>query len=62
MIEMVKQACRFNPLRNEMADFSEVRPLLVDVLTSIERDFQEPEAPVAADALGAYLKNLHLGE
>lgn len=62
MIETVKQACWFDPPRNEMADLHEVRPLLVDVLISIERDSQKSEAPVAADALGARLKNLQFGE
>ena len=61
MIETVKQACRLHPLRNEMADFPEVRPLLVDVLVYIEQDSQGPEALAASDAVGACLKNLHFG-
>ncbi|MFW7345132.1 MAG: anti-phage-associated DUF1156 domain-containing protein [Pigmentiphaga sp.] len=49
-------------MRGEMADFLEVRPLLVDVLTFIERKSPEPEVRTAAEVLGARLKNLRFGE
>ncbi|ANN70386.1 anti-phage-associated DUF1156 domain-containing protein [Bordetella bronchialis] len=49
-------------MRSEMADFLEVRPLLVDVLTFIERKSPEPEVRTAAEVLGARLKNLRFGE
>lgn len=49
-------------MRGEMADFLEVRPLLVDVLTFIERKSPEPEVRNAAEVLGARLKNLRFGE
>ncbi|QJD28557.1 anti-phage-associated DUF1156 domain-containing protein [Methylococcus geothermalis] len=49
-------------LRGEMADFLEVRPLLVDMLAFIERNSPEPEVRTAAEVLGARLKNLRFGE
>jgi adenine-specific DNA methylase len=49
-------------MRGEMPDFLEVRPLLVDVLTFIERKSPEPEVRTAAEVLGARLKNLRFGE
>lgn len=49
-------------MRGEMADFLEVRPLLVDVLTFIERKSPEQEVRTAAEVLGARLKNLRFGE
>ena len=49
-------------MRGEMADFLEVRPLLVDVLTFIERKLPEPEVRTAAEVLAARLKNLRFGE
>jgi adenine-specific DNA methylase len=49
-------------LRGEMADFLEVRPLLVDMLAFIERKSPEPEVRTVADVLGARLKNLRFGE
>ncbi len=49
-------------LRGEMADFLEVRPLLVDMLAFIERKAPEPEVRTAAEVLGARLKNLRFGE
>ena len=49
-------------MRSEMADFLEVRSLLVDVLTFIERKSPEPEVRNAAEVLGARLKNLRFGE
>jgi hypothetical protein len=49
-------------LRSEMADFLEVRPLLVDMLVFLARKAPEPEARTAAEVLGARLKNLRFGE
>ncbi|OZB36165.1 MAG: DNA methylase [Halothiobacillus sp. 15-55-196] len=49
-------------LRSEMADFMEVRSLLVDMLAFIERKAPEPEVRAAAEVLGARLKNLRFGE
>lgn len=49
-------------LRAEMADFLEVRSLLVDMLTFIERKAPESEVRSAAEILGARLKNLRFGE
>jgi len=49
-------------LKHEMADFLEVRPLLVDLLAFIERKSPEPEVRNAAEVLGARLKNLRFGE
>jgi len=49
-------------LKHEMADFLEARPLLVDLLTFIERKSPEPEVRNAAEVLGARLKNLRFGE
>jgi putative DNA methylase len=49
-------------LKHEMADFLEARPLLVDLLTFIERKSSEPEVRNAAEVLGARLKNLRFGE
>ncbi len=48
-------------MRGEMADFLEVRPLLVDMLAFIERKSPEPEVRTAAEVLGARLKNLRFG-
>jgi adenine-specific DNA methylase len=49
-------------IRSEMADFLEVRPVLVDILTFIQRKSPEPEVRTAAEVLGARLKNLRFGE
>ncbi len=49
-------------LRGEMADFLEVRPLLVDVLAFIARKSPEQEARNVAEVLGARLKNLRFGD
>jgi len=49
-------------MRSEMADFLEVRSLLVDVLTFILRKSSEPAVRNAAEVLGARLKNLRFGE
>ncbi|OMO40624.1 DNA methylase [Stenotrophomonas sp. MB339] len=49
-------------LRAEMADFLEVRSLLVDMLAFIERKAPESEVRSAAEVLGARLKNLRFGE
>lgn len=49
-------------MRSEMADFLEVRSLLVDVLTFIERKSPEQEVRAAAEVLGARLKNLRFGD
>lgn len=49
-------------LRAEMADFLEVRSLLVDMLTFIERKAPESEVRSAAEILGARLRNLRFGE
>ncbi|CUB06700.1 anti-phage-associated DUF1156 domain-containing protein [Tepidiphilus thermophilus] len=48
-------------IKNEMADFLEVRPLLVDMLAFIERKSPEAEVRSAAEVLGARLKNLRFG-
>ena len=49
-------------LRSEMADFLEVRPVLVDMLAFIERKAPEPEVRSAAEVLRARLKNLRFGD
>ncbi|WP_269498085.1 anti-phage-associated DUF1156 domain-containing protein [Castellaniella sp. S9] len=49
-------------LRADMADFLEIRPHLVELLTFIEHATQEPEVRSAAEVLGARLKNLRLGD
>jgi len=49
-------------MRGEMADFLEVRPLLVDVLAFIERKSPEQEVRTVAEVLAARLKNLRFGE
>jgi adenine-specific DNA methylase len=49
-------------MRSEMADFLEVRSLLVDVLAFISRKSSEPAVRTAAEVLGARLKNLRFGE
>lgn len=49
-------------LRAEMADFLEVRSLLVDILAFIERKVPESEVRSAAEVLGARLKNLRFGD
>ncbi|MDF9393431.1 MULTISPECIES: anti-phage-associated DUF1156 domain-containing protein [Methylococcus] len=49
-------------MRGEMTDFLEARPLLVDLLTFIERKSPEPDVRNAAEVLGARLKNLRFGE
>jgi len=49
-------------LRNEMADFLEARPLLVDMLTFVGRTSSEPDVRNAADVLGSRLKNLRFGD
>lgn len=48
-------------LKNEMADFLEVRPLLVDMLAFIERKSPEAAVRSVAEVLGARLKNLRFG-
>ena len=48
-------------LQAEMADFLEVRPILIDLLACIERKTPEPEVRPAAEVLGARIKNLRLG-
>jgi putative DNA methylase len=49
-------------MRAEMADFLEVRPLLVDMLLFIERKSPEPNVRLVAETLCARLKNLRFGE
>jgi adenine-specific DNA methylase len=49
-------------LRAEMADFLDVRPLLVDMLSFIERKMPDPTTRGAAEVLGARLKNLRFGD
>jgi adenine-specific DNA methylase len=48
-------------IKNEMADFLEVRPLLVDMLAFIERKSPEAAVRSVAEVLGARLKNLRFG-
>ncbi|MFZ1643155.1 MAG: anti-phage-associated DUF1156 domain-containing protein [Candidatus Contendobacter sp.] len=48
-------------LQAEMADFLEVRPILIDLLACIERKTPEPEVRPAAEVLGARIKNLRFG-
>ncbi len=48
-------------IKNEMADFLEVRPLLVDMLAFIQRKSPEANVRAAAEVLGARLKNLRFG-
>lgn len=49
-------------MRNEMTDFLEARPVLVDVLAFIEQKSHDLETRSAAEVLGARLKNLRFGE
>lgn len=44
-----------------MADFLEVRSLLVDLLAFIERKAPEEQVRAGAEVLGARLKNLRFG-
>lgn len=62
MLKDIEPQVIVDQMRGEMADFLEVRPLLVDVLTFIERKSPEPEVRTAAEVLGARLKNLRFGE
>jgi adenine-specific DNA methylase len=48
-------------IKNEMADFLEVRPLLVDMLAFIQRKSPEAAVRSAAEVLGARLKKLRFG-
>lgn len=48
-------------LQAEMADFLEVRPLLVDLLAFVERKAPEEQVRTGAEVLGARLKNLRFG-
>jgi adenine-specific DNA methylase len=48
-------------IKHEMADFLEVRPMLVDILAFIERKSSEASVRTAAEVLGARLKNLRFG-
>jgi len=48
-------------IKNEMADFLEARPLLVDLLAFIERKSPEVAVRSSAEVLGARLKNLRFG-
>lgn len=48
-------------LQAEMADFHEVRALLVDLLSFIERKAPEENVRTSAEVLGARLKNLRFG-
>lgn len=48
-------------LQAEMADFLEVRSLLVDLLAFIERKAPEVQVRAGAEVLGARLKNLRFG-
>ncbi|MFC7459179.1 anti-phage-associated DUF1156 domain-containing protein [Hydrogenophaga defluvii] len=48
-------------LQVEMADFLEVRSLLVDLLAFIERKASEEQVRAGAEVLGARLKNLRFG-
>jgi hypothetical protein len=48
-------------LRQEMADFLEIRPLLVDLLAFMERKSAEADVRAAAEVLGARLRNLRFG-
>lgn len=48
-------------LQAEMADFLEVRSLLVDLLAFIERKAPEEQVRTGAEVLGARLKNLRFG-
>ena len=45
-------------LQAELADFMEVRPLLIDMLKFIEKMAPEDEVRQAAEVLGARLRNL----
>ncbi|CAM5538366.1 anti-phage-associated DUF1156 domain-containing protein [Eoetvoesiella caeni] len=49
-------------MRNEMTDFLEARPVLVDVLAFIEQKSHDLETRSAAEVLGARLKNLRFGQ
>lgn len=49
-------------MRNEMTDFLEARPVLIDVLAFIEQKSHDLETRSAAEVLGARLKNLRFGE
>jgi len=48
-------------MRNEMADFLDVRPLLVDMLAFIARKSPDTDVRSAAEVLEARLKNLRFG-
>lgn len=48
-------------VKNEMADFLDARPLLVDMLAFIERKSTETAVRGAAEVLGARFKNLRFG-
>lgn len=48
-------------LQAEMADFLEVRPLLIDLLSFVERKAPEADVRTAAEVLGARLKNQRFG-
>lgn len=48
-------------LQAEMADFLEVRPLLIDLLSFVERKAPEADVRTAAEMLGARLKNQRFG-
>jgi adenine-specific DNA methylase len=49
-------------MRAEMADFLEIRPLLIDLLAFLESTSPGTEVRAAAEVLGARLKNLRFGE
>ncbi|MCX7896844.1 MAG: hypothetical protein N2441_03110, partial [Rhodocyclaceae bacterium] len=61
MLKDVEPQVVVDQIKNEMADFLEVRPLLVDVLAFIARKSPEPAVRTAAEVLGARLKNLRFG-
>jgi adenine-specific DNA methylase len=48
-------------LQAELADFLEIRSMLTDLLSFIERKSPEPAVRTAAEVLGARLKNLRFG-
>jgi hypothetical protein len=68
LIIAIQQLCEntqplviIDQLRSEMSDFSEIYPMLVDMLAFIECKSPEIEVCRAAEVLGAHLKNLRFG-
>lgn len=61
VLEETEPQAIVSQLQAEMADFLEVRSLLVDLLAFIERKAPEEQVRAGAEVLGARLKNLRFG-